>query len=256
MLGYIAYGDYPKKPSVSRRQIAGGSFWELRLGRAVHPGAPPALRRAARGAQLLRSAGVRAAVFPLDLPYLRLFIRAGVLPVDALPLRRKLAAAMTKRRLEDLGLAPTEAVIAVAAERCTPEVSETVKALALDYRYVLLSARDGDEALAKSLRRTYGVSLLLRPAPAQLDRADALLLFVPRADLARENPVLYTLYPGGQAGRGRLELTPPRAVAEAAHANCDLEQLAAALAAQGVLRPEALLGEVRNSLLTDGDFSI
>ena len=41
----------------------------------------------------------------------------------------------------------------------------------------------------------------------------ALVLFSPRTDLALNNPILYTLYPGGEAGRGRLPLCLPPALA-------------------------------------------
>lgn len=244
MLGYILYGDGPKRPEVGERQLPGGSFVTLRLGVSAHPMGPLAMARARQGARRLREAGVRSAVFPVDFPYTALFIRQGIVPVDTLPLRRALAAPLTRRRLEALGLPPTQAVVAVSAERAAREAAETAKALALSYRYVLLSARSGGEELARSLRREYGISLLLGPSPDQLDRADALVLFAPRGDLALDNPILYTLYPGGEAGRGRLPLLLPPALGEQVESNCDQEQLAAALYALGGLSLESLLAEI------------
>ena len=69
------------------------------------------------------------------------------------------------------------------------------------------------------------------------------MLFAPRGDLAGENPIFYTLYPGGEAGRGRLPLHLPRALAAQLAPNCGFEQMAAALYAQGALSLEDLLAE-------------
>lgn len=243
MLGYIIYGDGPKKPELGERNLPGGAFITLRMGQPAHPNSPIALGRAARSARKMREAGVRSAVFPLDFPYMALFLRQGIAPIDTLPLRRALAAPLTRRRLESMGLAPTQAVVALSGERTVRDISEAAKALALSYRYVLLSVRDGEE-LARSLRREYGISLLLKPSVEQLDRADALLLFAPRGDLAQENPILYTLYPGGEAGRGRLGLYLPAALGEQLEPNCDQEQVASALYAMGGLTLETLLAEI------------
>ena len=243
MLGYIIYGEGPKRPELGDLQLSGGNFVTLRMGLEAHPNGPLARYRARQGARLLREAGARSAVFPVDFPYTAMFIRQGILPIDTLPLRRALAAPLTRRRLEAGGFQPTQAVVAIAGDRAVREVTECAKALALSYRYVLLSAR-GAEAFAKSLRREYGISLLLDPSPDQLNRADALVLFSPRTDLSQENPILYALYPGGEAGRGRLPLCLPAGIRTQTAANCDAEQLAAALYAIGALPLETLLAEI------------
>lgn len=242
MLGYIIYGEGPRRPALGDRQIAGGSFVTLEMGLETRPNGPLARYRARQGARMFREAGVRSAVFPVDFPYTALFIRQGILPIDTLPLRRAMAAPLTRRRLEAGGFQPTSAVVAVSGERAVREVTECAKALALSYRYVLLSVRDG-ENFARDLRREYGISLLLEPSPEQLDRADALVLFAPRTDLKLDNAILYTLYPGGEAGRGRLPLCLPPKLAAQAEANCDQEQLAAALYAMGALPLETLLSD-------------
>ena len=244
MLGYIIYGDGPKRPEIGERKLLGGAFVTLRLGQFAHPNGPLALRRALTGARRLREMGVRAAVFPVDFPYMALFLRQGIHPVDTLPLRRALAAPLVRRRLEGMGLGPAQAVVAVSGERLSREVSDTAKALALGFRYVMLSVRGGGEDFARELRREYGISLLLKPSLEQLDRADALLLFAPRDGLAGENPILYTLYPGGEAGRGRLPLPLPAALREQVEPNCGEEQLTAALYALGALRLETVLAEI------------
>ena len=242
MLGYIEYGDSPKRPELSQRQLAGGTFAVLALGQSAHSASPLARGRAVKGARQMREAGVRTAVFPVDFPYTAFFIRQGILPVDTLPLRRALAAPLVRRRLEDAGLDPAQAVVALSGDRPLRELTEAAKALALNYRYVLLSVRGGEE-FARDLRREYGISLLLKPSADQLDRADALVLFAPRGDLAGENPIFYTLYPGGEAGRGRLPLHLPQALAAQLAPNCGFEQMAAALYAQGALSLEDLLAE-------------
>ena len=85
---------------------------------------------------------------------------------------------------------------------------------------------------------------MLDPARDQLDRADALMLYAPRPDLAGDNAVLWGLYPGGELGRGRLPLVLPAALAEQVEPNCGREQLTAALYALGVLPLEAVLAEI------------
>ena len=244
MLGCIIYGDGPKRPALGDRKISGGNFVTLEMSTYSRPNGPVARYRARQGAALLRDAGVRSAVFPVDFPYTSLFIRQGILPVDTLPLRRALAAPLTRRRLENGGFSPAQAVVAVSGSRAVREVTECAKALALSYRYVLLSAKGDMEAFSRNLRREYGISLLLDPSADQLDRADALVLFSPRNDLALDNPILYTIYPGGETGRGRLPLCLPRALAAQVEANCDQEQLAAALYAAGALTLENLLAEI------------
>ena len=107
-----------------------------------------------------------------------------------------------------LKAAPAAGDMALINRLTLRELTEAAKALALNYRYVLLSVRGGEE-FARDLRREYGISLLLKPSADQLDRADALVMFAPRQDLKLDNPILYTLYPGGEAGRGRLPLRLP-----------------------------------------------
>ena len=204
MLGYIIYGEGPRRPALGDRQLSGGNFVTLEMNVHSRPNGPVALYRARQGAALLRDAGVRSAVFPVDFPYTSLFIRQGILPIDTLPLRRLLAAPLTRRRLENGGFSPAQAVVAVSGDRPLREVTECARTLALSYRYVLLSVKGDVEPFSRNLRREYGISLLLEPSPDQLDRADALVLFAPRTDLALNNPILYALYPGGEAGRGRL----------------------------------------------------
>ena len=244
MLGYIIYGDGPKRPEIRREQLLGGLFITLRMAQLTRPNSLLARRRVVLAAGKMREMGVRSAVFPVDFPYMLPFVRQGICPVDTLPLRRALSASLARRQMEQLGLDPTQAVVAIVGNRMSREMMETTKALALSYRYVLLSVKEGGETLARSLRREYGVSLLLHPSREQLERADALLLFSPRGDLSGENRVFYTLYPGGEIGRGNVPLDVPAALAERVEANCDRRQLAAALYAMGTLTLDSILAEI------------
>lgn len=244
MVGYIAYGCGGRKTGVEERQLLGARFLAVSLAAARRPMGPVALHQARRAAGRLAELGVRRAVFPQEFPYMSIFARRGICPVETLPLRQALAVPLVRRRLAELGIAPTQAVAAVSAARLSREVAEMVTALALCYRYVILHVPSGGGELARSLRREYGVSLLLAPGAEQLDRADALLLFAPRGDLTQANPVFYALYPGGETGAGRLPLPLPEGLGEAVETNCEGEQLTAALWQMGVITKEAILSEI------------
>ncbi len=239
MVGLIRWEEGLKRPELEEAAVLGGRFLLLRL--PTRSKGPLALRRLSRAAERLREAGARRAVFPPQFPHAALFAHKGVYPVETLLLRRALAPAVVRGRLDALGLPPTSAVVALSGEALNGEAQQAVRTLALGYRYVLADFSTGGEALAKSLRRQYGVSLLLHPGADQLSRADALLLYAPRRDLAGENPVFYTLYPGGEAP---LPLPLPPSLAAQAPEGCDREQLAAALHGMGLLPQKALLREI------------
>lgn len=241
MLGYISYGDGPKWPTLARRQLLGAGFTVLRL--AETPGGLLGRSRAVTAAHKLRAAGVRQTVFPADLPYGSLFARQGVVPVDVLPMRRALAVPLVQRQLTERGLGGTQAVVALSGQHLSRELLEATRTLAIHYRYVLLDVPDGEEA-ARSLRREYGVSLLLSPGLEQLDRADALLLYSPREGLRRVAAIRYALYPGGDLGWDTVRYGLPAALAEQVEPNCCREQLLAALYAAEAMPLENILAEM------------
>lgn len=241
MLGYIEFEEGGGKSRLTKEKRLGGTFLVLNMGRGAQ--GMLAGRRAERAARQMREQGVRRAVFPIDFPHTAVFLRFGITPVDPLPLRIALCVPFVKSRLKSLGLTDTQAVIAIAGNHMTSEIAETARALALSYRYVMLSVGSGGEAFARELRRQYGISLLLNPSPDQLERADALVLFAPRSDLRQENPVLCTLYPGS-SGRGSLPLLLGRELSEEIAPNCSQEQLAAALFSMGILSVQRLLSEI------------
>ena len=241
MLGYIEFEENAEKARLVKEARSGGTFLVLNMGKGAHGAF--AARRAARAAEKMREQGVRRAVFPVDFPHTAIFLRRGIVPVDPMPLRRKLCAQFVKKKLEMLGVSVTQAVVAVSGDYVSAELEQVVCELAQAYRYVLLSVREGDEAFARRMRRQYGVSLVLAPSNDQLERADALVLFAPRSELKRENPVLCTLYPGGDE-RGRVPLTLGKELSEGVAENCSHEQLIAALYSMGIASAERFLGEI------------
>lgn len=244
MFGYIVCGDFPRRPQLSEVRLLGARFLSLSMAQPRHPNSIISRRRALLAARRMVGEGVRRAVFPLDFPYTSLFIRQGILPVDPLPLRRALAPLLVRRDLERLGIAPTQAVLALSGDRLTPALADAVRTLSMSFRYVLLDVPSGAEELARSLRRGYGISLLLRPTLQQLHRADALLLYAPRSDLACENPLFYALYPGALRGRGVIPLTLPAAIRSQVEPNCSPDQLLSALFSQGALTLDTILSEI------------
>ena len=85
------------------------------MGQPPRPHGRLARRRALLGARQMRGRGVRSAVFPVDFPYTALFLGQGICPVDTPPLRLALAAPLTRRKLDPMGLGPTQAALAATA---------------------------------------------------------------------------------------------------------------------------------------------
>lgn len=191
-------------------------------------------RRVASAARKFQRLGIRRVVLPEAFSYEALLARREVEPVDTLTLRRELATELVRRGLEDRRLSGGGRV-AVSADAMSAELVRTVTELALRCRYVLLDVPFGGEELAGRLRREYGVSLLLAPDRAQLESAEALVLFAPRTDLRRGNPVVIEAYRGSSAPLPPLLLPP--ALEEQLPVGCCRPQLLAALRESGALRP-------------------
>ena len=130
MLGYIICGEGAKRPATGCREIRGGRFSTLTVREAARPFGPITRRSVGRALLRWRESGVHRAVFPVDFPYAQLALQAGIRPVDTMPLRRALAAPVTRIRLREMGLLSTEAVAAVAADEVSEEVRRTVAELA------------------------------------------------------------------------------------------------------------------------------
>lgn len=109
-------------------------------------------------AAALRRAGVRLAAFPADYPYRSVFARRGVEVPSPAPLHRAAAAAIVRRFMTERGVDPRSALVVFAAESVTPELSRCAAELCAEVRYAALAVPHGGEALARSLRRRFGVT--------------------------------------------------------------------------------------------------
>ena len=118
-----------------------------------------------------------------------------------------------------------EEAIQVEGSSMGLQVGDTVTLLDLAY---------GGEELCRSLRREYGVSLLATPSMEQLEEADVLVMFAPRRELSRKNPIVLILYEGEEQSLPPLTLPPT--LEEKLPVGCSRPQLLAALQEAGVLR--------------------
>ena len=128
----------------------------------------------AAGKKLLRQ-GTGRVILPAGLPADAL--PEGLCPAGTLPLRRAIAADWCGQLLRLRGENPAGARVLVTANALSGEVVRTVTELALRHRYLLLEVPCGGEELCRRLRREYGVSVLLHPAPEEA--ADAQIAFDP-----------------------------------------------------------------------------
>ena len=241
MIGYVNWTSrmekrLRKQPALREIVVLNMRMLQLQLPRGGRTPEALARRRCRAGARALQRLGVTRAVFEEDFPYLDEFARRGILPVDPLPLLRSLAAPWTQAVMAEKGLSPHRAVIAVAGDRLSGELTRAVTELCLRNRYVQLSVPYGGENLCRELRREYGVSLVLTERKEQLETADVLVLFQPREDLARCNKVVLDLS-GRSAGEPVPTLRLPDELEARLPRGCSRVQLFAALTSAGALRP-------------------
>lgn len=226
-------GGRQRAVETEERTVLHARFLCVRVLRGERTPEPVVRRRAAAAARKLQRAGIRRMVLPEAFPYEALLEKRSILPADTLALRRELAAEQVRRGLEDRGLPGGR--IAVSADAMSAELVRTVTELALRSRYVLLDVPCGGPELAGRLRREYGVALQLSPDRGQMAGAEALVLFAPRTDLRRDNPVVVEAYRGAEASLPPLLLPP--ALEEQLPKGCCRIQLLAALRESGALRP-------------------
>lgn len=235
MFGYVEWAAQgaPRKRAAADEYAVG----TLRFRRAaiLRTGRTPELlarRRAAAAARNLARLGVTRAVFPKQFPYGELFARFGTRPVETLPLYRAAASELVRAVMAERGLSPASAVIAVTGEQLTPELRRTVTELCLRCRYVLLDAGSEGADFCRTLRREYGVSLVIAPTEEQLNQADVRVEFSPGDHPAGREQAVLTLCPGAE------EKLPPLARTDGGELpeGCDRAQLLAALWEAGALR--------------------
>ena len=201
------------------------------------------LRRRVRAAgKRLRRLEVEQLVLPEGFAYGELLEELGLRPVSTCPLARALAVDWTAAALAG---AESCVEVAVAADRLTQEVVQTVTALSLRYRYTALSVPAGGEELAARLRREYGVALRLGEGGGQ---ARAAVLFSPGSAWEEGVPVRLRLYEEG--------LLPGLSLPEELEARlvpgADRGQLLSALFQAGALGPDRLLVTESGEMSTAG----
>ena len=150
-------------------------------------------RRILAAEKKLARKGVERVILPAYFPFSQTLSKFGLRPVSTLPLRKCLAADWVRAALEEKGIAPGSARVAVCADHLTADVVRTITELSLRHRYVMVAVPYGGEELCRRLRREYGVSLLMNPSSEQLEQAEAKILFDP-AKQESGNPVVLPLY--------------------------------------------------------------
>ena len=235
MIGFVTWTEEKPPRRAEERTILRMRFCAADILRRERTPAAVLRGRARAAARALSRAGVVRAVFPEDFAFLPAFAKQNVVPVDVLPLYRRLAGEWLRAGLAARGVSGA-AMAALCADRLTGEAVRAVTELCLRYRYVLLDVPEGGEELARQLRREFGVSLILRPAAGQLAAADGALLFSPRSEL--RGPVTLALYDGAQPPENVRMRLP--ALEEQLPQGCRRDQLLAALWGAGALRPEQI----------------
>lgn len=174
MLGYVDYRE-GGLGAASTRVIGGVRFRAV----YVRRGNGIAARLSARAAaHVLRSGGVRRAVFPQDYPHRAVFAEYGVLPPPLTPLCHALAAGIVRRYAARRGLGLHRAAVAFAAPHVTPELRRAVWELSAETRYIVLRIPEGGGELARLLRRERGVAVRVA-APGETVSADLTVCFAP-----------------------------------------------------------------------------
>ena len=235
MIGLLIWEEAPKgarqKPVAMREEILlHNRFLRAEVLRGSRTPERILHRRVLAAEKRLRKAGVTEIVLPNRFTMTEHL--EGIRPVSTLPLRQALAADWLRRELKERGLRPADTRTAVAADRLTGEVVRTVTALALRHRHVLLDVPYGGEELCRSLRREYGVSLLLLAENVPQQEANAWVLFAPREQIGEQALVL-PLY--DEAFPMPVPVLPP-ALEEKLPLGADRLQLLTVLVRNGAIR--------------------
>lgn len=185
-------------------------------------------RRLRRAGRSLWQGGARRTLVPPDFQHWALLAACGLLPVDPSSFLQAQSAALTMGALEQKGVAPDRATVALRGLRADRGMARAAAELCPKVRHLVIAAPRGGRELAAWLRREFGVPILPEGEPVQVA-----LCFHPAAGGQGETALeLYGLSPD-LAG---LRLTAP-ALAE--EDQSDLSMLAA-LWEGGRLRGEAV----------------
>lgn len=153
MLGLICYRCGKEKNG--RRTLCGARFRAAYVERGEGLRARLSARRAAR---YLAKRHVRRAVFPAGYPYEECFARAGVLPVEEMPLRMAKAAEIVRCAMKELAIRPESARVALLAAARSDVLERTAAELSRSVRHLLLCAPESGR-LARALRWDSGASV-------------------------------------------------------------------------------------------------
>ena len=198
----------------------------------VCPGGWGEAGRLKRAARRLARQGAARVLVPEDFPFWEELSRAGLRPVDPLPLLRSCAAPMALALLRRQGEDPLRAAVALRGSRAERDLVRAAEELCPRVRDLCLSVQTGGGELERYLHRQYGVALrpdwdgvqaAIRFDPRAEEAGQAVLsLFGPEADLAglavsvpglerqKEGqwlPLLEILWETGRLERTDLEFT-------------------------------------------------
>lgn len=181
MLGQVVYQRDGKGTKVVRAPLHGVPV--LRV--ALDPEGFWARRRAGRAARRLVRQGAARVLVPEDFPFWEELSRAGLRPVDPLPLLRSCAAPMALALLRRQGEDPLRAAVALRGSRAERDLVRAAEELCPRVRDLCLSVQTGGGELERYLHRQYGVAL--RP---DWDGVQAAIRFDPRAEEAGQAVLL------------------------------------------------------------------
>jgi len=232
MVGLISYCAEKRPLRVYRGTVASVPFAVARLSQRSAAGEYLA---AVRAAAQLRRLGVKEAVFPTDYPHMACFKKKGIFPVDPLPLYRKMAPELIKRKMEQKSIVATDAAVAVVTQRLNRETEQIVLETAQYVRHVMLSVSGDAEEFGVFLRREYGISLIVRPSRQQLEQAEVLLFLCAAEWQQARNPIALHFY-GGEWRNCGVRFALPRQLQGEVEENCDQLQLLTVLCRQGMLK--------------------
>lgn len=117
-----------------------------------------ARRRAGRAARRLVRQGAARVLVPEDFPFWEELSRAGLRPVDPLPLLRSCAAPMALALLRRQGEDPLRAAVALRGSRAERDLVRAAEELCPRVRDLCLSVQTGGGELERYLHRQYGVA--------------------------------------------------------------------------------------------------
>ena len=155
MLGQVVYQRDGKGTKVVRAPLHGVPV--LRV--ALDPEGFWARRRAGRAARRLVRQGAARVLVPEDFPFWEELSRAGLRPVDPLPLLRSCAAPMALALLRRQGEDPLRAAVALRGSRAERDLVRAAEELCPRVRDLCLSVQTGGGELERYLHRQYGVAL-------------------------------------------------------------------------------------------------